>query len=309
MGCRRAYRGVHLGSWVAGRHRWDGSWSRLNVGEPDWPIRSVDAVGRPPPHPRGARGSTATRPGETCPTSSARSRPPTSWQQRTPTTTSAGRCRWTPRSSGSTNAPPEHAIGATLSVCPASACPQAARAGRESSPSPSWPTGPTHPAPSAGTCDAGESARSSRRPPARSATAYGEAGKVAARPHSTARPTSSGTPSNGASTAVARPGRANRQTHHRLSGRTPHCGHPHVDPTLTKETESAGRPTGALIAVLQVGGSDAASRPGPPQAAPARCLWPCWPDRSQVVRSWTRCCGRAWVLEPDRRPDHAAPAQ
>lgn len=71
----------------------------------------------------------------------------------------------------------------------------------------------------------------------------------------------------------------------------------------------AGRPTGALSAALRVRGSDGASRPGPPQAAPARCLWPCWPDQSRVVRSWTRCCGRAWVLEPDMHPDRAAPAQ
>lgn len=108
--------------------------------------------------------------------------------------------------------------------------------------------------------------------------------------------------------AVAPPGHANRRTRHRLPGRTRRW-HPHLDPTPAKETEPAGRPTGTLRAVLRVRGSDAASRPGPLRAAPARCWWPCWPDRSRVVRSWRRCCGRAWVLEPDRRPDRAAPAQ
>lgn len=36
---------------------------------------------------------------------------------------------------------------------------------------------------------------------------------------------------------VARSGHPNRQARHRLPGRIPHCRHPHLDPTLTKETE------------------------------------------------------------------------
>ncbi|MFC5639569.1 transposase [Streptomyces bullii] len=40
--------------------------------------------------------------------------------------------------------------------------------------------------------------------------------------------------------AVARPGHTNRQARDRLPGRTPPRGHPHLDPTLTKETEPKG---------------------------------------------------------------------
>lgn len=46
--------------------------------------------------------------------------------------------------------------------------------------------------------------------------------------------------------AVARPGHANRQTHHRLPGRTPPRRHPHLDPTLIKETEPSRRPARPL---------------------------------------------------------------
>jgi hypothetical protein len=36
--------------------------------------------------------------------------------------------------------------------------------------------------------------------------------------------------------AVTRPGHMNRQTRHRLPGRTPPRRHPHLDTALTKET-------------------------------------------------------------------------
>ncbi|CAL9643114.1 hypothetical protein SUDANB126_06414 [Streptomyces sp. enrichment culture] len=176
-----------------------------------------------------------------------RSSPP-SGQQGTPTTTSTGRYRWTPRSSGPTSTPPGHAKRAACFGGPAGHAlrrsrgglgtkvhpaadggarppaftvtagragdapafetvmarirvPRRVRAGRGPAPSPCRPIGPTRPAPSAATCDAGESARSSRSPPTRLATGYDEAAKTAARPASTAMPMNSGTPSNDASTA------------------------------------------------------------------------------------------------------------
>ncbi len=75
------------------------------------------------------------------------------------------------------------------------------RAGPERGPWPFWPTARIPPAPSAATCDAGASVRSSRSPPSKSVTACDEADSAAVHPPSTRTRTSSGTPSSGASTA------------------------------------------------------------------------------------------------------------
>lgn len=142
---------------------------------------------------------------------------------------------------------------------PASGCREPDLAGLAPTPSWPWPTVPPHPRQSAAICAVSRSARSSRSRRTRSATVCGPPAKagVAARlrrgclqaaPH---HRTVHQPPQ-----AVAQPGHTNRQTRLRLPGRTPPRRHPHVDTTLTKETE----PTAVTAKVHRVGHADRLGR-------------------------------------------------
>jgi hypothetical protein len=116
----------------------------------------------------------------------------------TPSATSTGRCRWTPRPSGPTSTLPEHVKeGRPTPASPPIKCthtvvmspisvPRAASLGAPGpGPWPFWPQTYSY-VPSAATCGTGASARSSRSRPTEQGTACGVADSMAVRPASTA---------------------------------------------------------------------------------------------------------------------------